>query len=74
MGEPINLSLGWYNVGDEACPIVDTWWQTETGGIMIVPLPGATGAKPGSATRPFFGVAALVDNDGQILTAQQKVT
>ena len=71
VGEPINPEAWeWYNrvMGDEACPIVDTWWQTETGGIMIVPLPGATGAKPGSATRPFFGVQpALVDNDGQIL-------
>ena len=71
VGEPINPEAWeWYNrvMGDEACPIVDTWWQTETGGIMIVPLPGATAAKPGSATRPFFGIQpALVDNEGQIL-------
>jgi acetyl-CoA synthetase len=50
------------------CPIVDTWWQTETGGILITPLPGATKLKPGSATRPFFGVQPqLVDNDGDVL-------
>jgi acetyl-CoA synthetase len=55
-------------IGKGKCPIVDTWWQTETGGIMIVPLPGATAAKPGSAARPFFGVQpALVDNEGNIL-------
>ena len=50
----------WYYdvVGDGRCPIVDTWWQTETGGILITPLPGATDLKPGSATRPFFGVTA----------------
>jgi acetyl-CoA synthetase len=53
-------------VGEGRCPIVDTWWQTETGGILITPLPGATLLKPGSATRPFFGVQpALVDNDGK---------
>ncbi|MEN9464748.1 MAG: acetate--CoA ligase [Pseudomonadota bacterium] len=72
VGEPINPEAWrWYyqTIGEERCPIVDTWWQTETGGIMITPLPGATAAKPGSATRPFFGVQpALVDNDGQILT------
>jgi len=71
VGEPINPEawLWYYKVaGDERCPIVDTWWQTETGGIMITPLPGATTLKPGSATRPFFGVRpALVDSDGQIL-------
>ena len=56
-------------VGDGRCPIVDTWWQTETGGIMITPLPGATATKPGSATRPFFGVQpALVDDKGVLLT------
>jgi acetyl-CoA synthetase len=56
-------------VGDERCPIVDTWWQTETGGILISPLPGATNLKPGSATRPFFGVQPLlVDTEGQELT------
>ena len=59
VGEPINPEAWeWYHrvVGDERCPIVDTWWQTETGGILITPLPGATKLKPGSATRPFFGV------------------
>jgi acetyl-CoA synthetase len=71
VGEPINPEAWlWYYkvVGDERCPIVDTWWQTETGGIMITPLPGATALKPGSATRPFFGVRpALVDPEGKIL-------
>ena len=59
VGEPINPEAWeWYHrvVGDGRCPIVDTWWQTETGGIMITPLPGATALKPGSATQPFFGV------------------
>jgi acetyl-CoA synthetase len=59
----------WYYevVGEERCPIVDTWWQTETGGILITPLPGATALKPGSATRPFFGVQPeIVDADGKI--------
>jgi acetyl-CoA synthetase len=68
VGEPINPEawLWYYNhVGERRCPIVDTWWQTETGGILITPLPGATPLKPGSATRPFFGVEPLlVDNDG----------
>ncbi|MDB3954318.1 acetate--CoA ligase [Alphaproteobacteria bacterium] len=68
VGEPINPEawLWYYNVvGDGRCPIVDTWWQTETGGILITPLPGATGLKPGSATRPFFGITPqLVDADG----------
>ena len=68
VGEPINPEAWeWYHkvVGDSRCPIVDTWWQTETGGIMITPLPGATALKPGSATRPFFGVTpCLVDNEG----------
>ena len=68
VGEPINPEAWeWYYhvVGDERCPIVDTWWQTETGGILITPLPGATALKPGSATRPFFGIVPqLVDNDG----------
>ena len=68
VGEPINPEAWeWYYniVGKKKCPIVDTWWQTETGGIMISPLPGATKMKPGSATRPFFGVEpALVDADG----------
>ena len=71
VGEPINPEAWeWYNrvVGDGRCPIVDTWWQTETGGIMIAPLPGATPLKPGSATRPFFGVQpALVDGAGKII-------
>jgi len=71
VGEPINPEAWeWYYhiVGDEKCPIVDTWWQTETGGIMITPLPGATAMKPGSATRPFFGVEpVLLDADGQII-------
>ena len=71
VGEPINPEawLWYYNVvGGGRCPIVDTWWQTETGGILITPLPGATGLKPGSATQPFFGVQpVIVDNDGNIL-------
>ncbi len=71
VGEPINPEAWeWYHrvVGKGNCPIVDTWWQTETGGIMIVPLPGATPAKPGSASRPFFGVQpALLDNEGNEL-------
>ncbi|MGY5451860.1 acetate--CoA ligase [Agarivorans sp. MS3-6] len=71
VGEPINPEAWeWYyrTIGDERCPIVDTWWQTETGGILITPLPGATALKPGSATRPFFGVQpALVDNEGNEL-------
>ena len=73
VGEPINPEAWeWYHrvVGDNRCPIVDTWWQTETGGIMITPLPGATTLKPGSATRPFFGVQpALVDTDGNVIDA-----
>jgi len=71
VGEPINPEAWeWYHrvVGKNRCPIVDTWWQTETGGILITPLPGATKLKPGSATRPFFGVVpALVDNDGNFI-------
>jgi acetyl-CoA synthetase len=71
VGEPINPEAWeWYYnvVGDKRCPIVDTWWQTETGGIMITPLPGATDLKPGSATRPFFGIKPqLVDSDGKVL-------
>jgi acetyl-CoA synthetase len=70
VGEPINPEAWeWYHrvVGDGRCPIVDTWWQTETGGILISPLPGAIDLKPGSATLPFFGVRpAIVDNDGKI--------
>ncbi|ALM54508.1 acetate--CoA ligase [Halomonas huangheensis] len=71
VGEPINPEAWeWYHrvIGNGKCPIVDTWWQTETGGIMITPLPGATDLKPGSATLPFFGVQpALVDNEGNLL-------
>jgi acetyl-CoA synthetase len=71
VGEPINPEAWrWYYevVGDSRCPVVDTWWQTETGGIMISPLPGATDLKPGSATLPFFGVRpALVDPNGETL-------
>ncbi|GJE01326.1 acetate--CoA ligase [Methylobacterium isbiliense] len=71
VGEPINPEAWeWYYrvVGDERCPIVDTWWQTETGGILITPLPGATALKPGSATRPFFGVKpVVVDGDNKVL-------
>ena len=71
VGEPINPEAWeWYHrvVGDGRCPIVDTWWQTETGGILITPLPGATKLKPGSATRPFFGLKpALVDDKGKLL-------
>jgi acetyl-CoA synthetase len=71
VGEPINPEAWeWYHrvVGDDRCPIVDTWWQTETGGIMISPLPGAIDLKPGSATVPFFGVKpGIVDNEGRLL-------
>ena len=71
VGEPINPEAWeWYYqvVGDSRSPIVDTWWQTETGGILITPLPGATDLKPGSATRPFFGIVPeLVDDQGKIL-------
>ncbi|MFD0740141.1 acetate--CoA ligase [Lysobacter koreensis] len=74
VGEPINPEAWrWYHevVGDARCPIVDTWWQTETGGILIAPLPGATDLKPGSATRPVFGVLpALVDASGQVLEGE----
>jgi acetyl-CoA synthetase len=69
VGEPINPEAWlWYydNVGEGRCPIVDTWWQTETGGILITPLPGATPLKPGSATRPFFGIEpVIVDGEGK---------
>ena len=68
MGEPINPEAWmWYrtHIGGDRCPIVDTWWQTETGGIMITPLPGMTSTKPGAAMTPFPGIAAdIVDNDG----------
>src|SRR6201989_746263 len=71
VGEPINPEAWlWYHrvVGDERCPIVDTWWQTETGGILITPLPGAIPTKPGAATNPFFGVKpVIVDNEGNHL-------
>ena len=71
VGEPINPEAWlWYyrTVGDERCPVVDTWWQTETGGILISPLPGATDLKPGSATKPLFGIRAeIVDADGKVL-------
>jgi acetyl-CoA synthetase len=71
VGEPINPEAwDWYYrvVGDKRCPVVDTWWQTETGGILITPLPGATRLKPGSATRPFFGSRPeVMDADGKVL-------
>ncbi|MGE0340630.1 MAG: acetate--CoA ligase, partial [Xanthobacteraceae bacterium] len=71
VGEPINPEAWeWYHrvVGESRCPVVDTWWQTETGGIMITPLPGAIAQKPGSATLPFFGVQPqIVDADGKVL-------
>ncbi|AXB80241.1 acetate--CoA ligase [Novosphingobium sp. P6W] len=74
VGEPINPEAwAWYHkiVGDERCPIVDTWWQTETGGVMISPLPGATALKPGSATLPFFGVVAhILDAAGNEIRGQ----
>ena len=72
VGEPINPEAWkWYHevVGEGRCPIVDTWWQTETGGILITPLPGATDLKPGSATLPFFGIRPeLVDSEGRVLS------
>jgi acetyl-CoA synthetase len=71
VGEPINPEAWeWYHrvVGDDRCPVVDTWWQTETGGILITPLPGATRLKPGSATQPFFGIVPqIVNAEGQVL-------
>ena len=74
VGEPINPEAwSWYHdkFGKGQCPIVDTWWQTETGGILITPLPGCTELKPGSATRPFFGVKpAIVDNEGNELSGE----
>ncbi|GAB3346223.1 acetate--CoA ligase [Lysobacter tyrosinilyticus] len=74
VGEPINPEAWrWYYevVGDARCPVVDTWWQTETGGILITPLPGATDLKPGSASKPFFGVQpALVDANGALLEGE----
>jgi acetyl-CoA synthetase len=77
VGEPINPEAWeWYYnvVGERRCPIVDTWWQTETGGIMITPLPGATDLKPGSATLPFFGVKpAIVDDTGRVIETREAV-
>jgi acetyl-CoA synthetase len=74
VGEPINPEAWlWYHrvVGDKRCPIVDTWWQTETGGILISPLPGAIGTKPGSATKPFFGIQpVIVDGEGRVLEGE----
>jgi acetyl-CoA synthetase len=74
VGEPINPEAWeWYYhvVGNERCPIVDTWWQTETGGILISPLPGATPLKPGSATKPFFGISpGVVDADGNLVEGE----
>ncbi len=71
VGEPINPEdWNWYYnmVGNQSCPIVNTWWQTETGGIMISPLPGAIGLKPGSATKHFFGIKpGIVDGQSNIL-------
>jgi acetyl-CoA synthetase len=71
VGEPINPEAWlWYydHVGEQRCPVVDTWWQTETGGILITPIPGATPLKPGSATRPFFGIEpVIVDNDHNVI-------
>jgi acetyl-CoA synthetase len=74
VGEPINPEAWeWYYqiVGEQRCPVVDTWWQTETGGILITPLPGATPLKPGSATLPFFGVKPeILDNEGNVLEGE----
>lgn len=74
VGEPINPEAWhWYHevVGDAKCPIVDTWWQTETGGVLMTPLPGATALKPGSACQPFFGVVPIIlDNDGKVLEGE----
>jgi len=74
VGEPINPEAWrWYHevIGESRCPIVDTWWQTETGGIMITPLPGATSLKPGSATNPFFGIQpVIVDDQGKVLEGE----
>lgn len=76
VGEPINPEAWmWYykTVGDSKCPIVDTWWQTETGGILIAPQPGAIDLKPGSATKPFYGIKpVLVDQDGKVIKGEGK--
>ena len=77
VGEPINPDAWlWYHniVGEGRCPIVDTWWQTETGGVLISPLPGATETKPGSATRPFFGVQPVVVDEGGTVIEGNGVT
>ncbi len=75
VGEPINPEAWmWYRnvIGHDKCPIVDTWWQTETGAMMITPIPGVTPTKPGTATLPFFGIdAAIVDRSGKELAANQ---
>ena len=75
VGEPINPDVWlwyWKHIGKERCPVVDTWWQTETGGILITPLPGAHALKPGSASRPFFGVEPIIldDNGKQVPTGE----
>jgi acetyl-CoA synthetase len=74
VGEPINPEAWWWYhevVGEKRCPIVDTWWQTETGGHLITPLPGATALKPGSATLPFFGIQPVItDNEGKVLEGE----
>ena len=76
VGEPINPEAWmWYHkvIGGERCPIVDTWWQTETGGFMLTPLPGATPTKPGSATFPFPGIIAdVVDLEGNPVRCQSR--
>src|SRR6202021_3288449 len=73
VGEPINPEAWmWYHreIGKERCPIVDPWWQTETGAIMLAPIPGAVSTKPGSATRPFPGIEpAIVDREGETVPA-----
>jgi acetyl-CoA synthetase len=78
VGEPINPEAWqWYynTVGEGRCPIVDTWWQTETGGILITPLPGAMALKPGSATKPFFGIVPeIVDEKGRVLEGEAEGT
>ena len=77
VGEPINPDAWlWYHdiVGEGRCPIVDTWWQTETGGVLISPLPGATETKPGSATRPFFGVQPVVVDEGGMVIEGNGIT
>ena len=74
VGEPINPEAwNWYSsiVGKDKCPVIDTWWQTETGGHLISPIPGVSKLKPGSATKPYFGIdAAIVDDNGNILDGE----